>query len=205
MAKEQTKFNTDNIRFDIINENKVKKLKKRISEASDEEWVTKQLNSKLLKGITNGDDIKTIASSFVAVVGNSTTSAMRNARTMFTEAENVGRLDSYKNLSSQGVVMKKEWIATPDDRTRESHIEIDGEEVEIDEDFSTGCADPADPKGDGSETWNWRCGMGTHIVGFKKSDGSISYVKGTRATTTHSTQMSEEKTRRAEKKATKTK
>ena len=39
-------------------------------------------------------------------------------------------LDSFKNLSGQGVVMKKEWEATPDERTRKSHMDMDGEEQE---------------------------------------------------------------------------
>jgi uncharacterized protein with gpF-like domain len=161
----------------------------------------KQLNSKLLQGILNGDPVQKIAESFLVVVGNNEASANRNARTMVTGAENKGRQDSYENLADQGVVQKKVWIATPDDRTRESHLELDGEEVDIDQAFSNGLMFPGDQSGDPSEWWNCRCSMRDHIVGFVKPDGSIKYVDGNRSDTLHDQQMQEEKERRAEEKS----
>ena len=194
---DKTDFNTSDVKFDIINPNTVKGIKKKINSAGDEAWIEKQLNSKLLQGILNGSDIDTISKSFLSVLGNNIASAIRNARTMTTESENGGRIDSYKELASQGVVQKKVWIATPDDRTRQSHIDLDGEEQDLDDEFSNGCMYPADPHGDDEEIWNCRCTMRSHIVGFKNSDGTISYVKGERGTTLHDKQMSEEKERRA--------
>ena len=198
MAKKQTQFNTGNIHFDIINKNTLRTLRKSIRKAKDEEWVEKQLNSKLLKGILNGDNINKIADSFLGVVGNSEASAIRNARTMFTEAENTGKLDSFKELEKQGVVQKKVWVATPDDRTRPTHIDLDGEEVDLDEEFSNGCMYPADGNGPAEEVWQCRCSMRTHVIGFTdyKDKNKIHYVKGDRGTTMHDEQMAKEKKRR---------
>ena len=116
---------------------------------------------------------------------------------MTTAAENAGRIDSYKNLEKQGVVQKKVWIATPDDRTRESHLEIDGEEVGINQEFSNGCMFPGDPDcDDPGEVLNCRCSMRTHIVGFRRADGSISKVNYGRDETTHDAQIQAEKEER---------
>ena len=162
----------------------------------DMRWNTKQLNSKLLAGILNGYSIPKLANSLIDVIGNNKASATRNARTMITQAECGGRQDSYKDLADKGVVQKKVWIATPDDRTRESHLMLDGEEVDIDEEFSNGLMFPADPSGEPEEVYNCRCSMRTHIIGFKRADGSISRVAQGRDTTMHSKQMEAEKERR---------
>lgn len=182
----------------LIRDGAVKMPERQLKVPKDERWNEKQLNSKLIQGLENGESIMDIANRMLSVVGkNNEASAMRNARTMVTSAENHGRLDSYENLASQGVVQKKVWIATADDRTRESHLDMDGEEVDIDEEFSNGCQFPADEScGDPSEVWNCRCSMRSHIVGFMRADGSISYVNRDRDDTGHNEKIEEEKERR---------
>lgn len=202
-------YDQDLVSFSLIDEDVIKRreregdvstpfmrTKKYLNIPKDERWNTKQLNSKLLQGILNGDPIPKIAQSFLDVVNNNESAAMRNARTMITQAECGGRQDSYENLAEQGVVQKKVWIATPDDRTRESHIDIDGEEVDIDDTFSNGCAYPADPSGDASEVYNCRCSMRTHIIGIRRPDGTIIEIGAERDDTMHDRQMQEEKERR---------
>ena len=198
-------YTEDLATFSLLDESTVKKLqkdgdiklpRKKIDVPKDMRWNTKQMSSKLLHGILNGDSIPKIAKSLEDVIGNNQASTTRNARTMVTGAENAGRLDSYDNLAEQGVVQKKVWIATPDSRTRESHIEIDGEEVDIDADFSNGCKYPGDPDGDPSEVWNCRCSMRDHIIGFRRADGTIAKVGAKRNDTMHDEQMAAEKASR---------
>ena len=198
-------YTEDLVTFSLLDESTVKKLqkdgdiklpRKKIDVPKDMRWNTKQMSSKLLQGILNGDSIPKIAKSLEDVIGNNQASTTRNARTMVTGAENAGRFDSYDNLAEQGVVQKKVWIATPDSRTRESHIEIDGEEVDIDADFSNGCKFPGDPDGDPSEVWNCRCSMRDHIIGFRKADGTIAKVGAKRNDTMHDEQMAAEKASR---------
>lgn len=201
----ESNYDEDLISFSLIDEATIKRRQRegdiklpsrKVDVPKDERWNTKQLNSKLLQGILNGDSIPNIAKSLLDVIGNNEASAVRNARTMITQAECGGRQDSYEDLADQGVVQKKVWIATPDDRTRESHIEIDGEEVDVDDNFSNGLAYPADPSGEPEEVWNCRCSIRTHIIGFRREDGTIVEVGRERDDTMHSRQMAEEKERR---------
>lgn len=194
--------------FKLVNEDVVERLqrqgkvtlpKKKVNVPKDKRWNTKTLNSKLLQTILNGDSLYEFEKDLTSVIGNNAASLQRNARTMVTGAECGGRIDSYKELEARGVVLKKVWMATPDDRTRESHFEMDGEEVDTDEDFSNGCAYPGDPDGDPSEVWNCRCTMTTHIIGFMRRDGSISYVNEVDSKQKlHDKQMNEERERREE-------
>lgn len=193
------------VKFGLVDAHTVKKLiadgdiklpAKKISVPKDMRWNTKQLNSAVLQGILQGDSMQKIAKRITPIVGNNKNAAIRNARTMVTGAESAGKNDSYKDLESRGVVLKKVWIATPDDRTRESHLEMDGEEVDIDEAFSNGCMYPGDPNGDPSEVYNCRCSMRTHIVGFMSDDGTISKVDFDRGETYHDQQIDEERERR---------
>lgn len=204
------KVNTEafnNIAFDLVDESTVERLerlgdiklpKKKVKIPRDERWNTKQMNSKLLQAIQNGDSVLELQNSLKRIIGNNSASLQRNARTMFTGAECGGRLDSYRELDSQGVVQKKVWVATPDDRTRPSHIDIDGEEQNIEDEFSNGCMYPGDGNGPSDEVWNCRCSMRDHIVGFRRADGTISKVNYQRDETTHDRQMREERERRRE-------
>ena len=205
MAKKKKGSNGDDITFNMVDKNTVKRLqkagkvkvpKKKVKIPKDKKWNEKQMGSKLLQGIMNGDSIGTISKSFTEVVNNNAVSAVRNARTMTTSAECNGRIDSYKDLEDKGTVLKKVWIATPDDRTRESHLEIDGEEVDVDDEFSNGCKFPGDGNGPPEEVWNCRCSIRSHIIGFMRDDGTISYIEGDRGETMHDRQMEKEKERR---------
>ena len=51
----------------------------------------------------------------------------------------------------------KIWVAVMDDKTRDSHAEIDGEEVPINYPFSNGLQMPGDPSGPPEEVINCRC------------------------------------------------
>lgn len=199
------------VSFTILDEHTVKRLirdgkvdvpKKKVDIPKDERWNMKTLGSKLLLGIQNGDSIPKIADSFQEVIGMNRASAVRNARTMTTSAECHGRMDSYNNLAEQGVVQKKHWIATPDDRTRASHLELDGQERDIDKAFSNGLMFPGDANGAPEQVWNCRCSIATKIVGFRKADGSISKVADVKEPESlHEKQMKEERKRRELKKS----
>lgn len=140
---------------------------KTLNIAKDKAWNTKAINSQVMQGILQGESVHQIANRLENVIGMNANSAIRNARTMTTSAENKGRLDSYKQAIEDGIIMTKIWMATNDDRTRESHAELDGEEVQVDEAFSNGLMYPGDPNGEPEEVYNCRCTMVTSIKGFK--------------------------------------
>lgn len=98
--------------------------------------------------------------------------ALRNARTMVTSFENLGRYDSLKSLEKKGLIIKKKWINTNDNVTRETHRNkpqgVGGEIVEIDEKFSNGLKYPGDPAGPPAEVYNCRCSLSHEILGIKE-------------------------------------
>ena len=202
------------IDFTLINKNTLKNvtmtrslpLPKKLNIAKDKRWNAKKMNSSLLQGLLQGESMDKIAARMKPIVGGNQAAAIRSARTMVTQAENKGRLDSYHELEDMGTVMKKRWIATADERTRESHLLLDGEEVDLDETFSNGLMYPGDPDADDpGEVYNCRCSMETVILGFMDADGNINYIdESLREDTGHHEQIEEEISRRHEDKDTET-
>lgn len=142
-------------------------------------WNVQLMNQEVLQGILQGESMGKIAKRFARVLGMNEQSAIRNARTAVTYAENQGRLDSMKEAQDEGIILAKEWISTDDNRTRDSHKDIGGvggDVVGIDEEFANGLQCPGDPRGDGAEIYNCRCALGEIIIGFRRADGSIEYT-----------------------------
>lgn len=129
----------------------------RVSVPKSDAWNTKQLENSLLSGILQGKSIDKIADVFQNVASMDRSAAIRNARTAMTAAQNAGRQDTYERAHDMGIEMQKEWMATIDERTRESHAELDGIRVEYDEEFPNGLMFPGDASGEPSEIYNCRC------------------------------------------------
>ena len=122
-----------------------------------ERWNAKQLTNALTSGIIRGQSIGKIADEFQRVTNMDRTSALRNARTATTGAQNAGRQDTYNRAAEMGIEIEKEWIATEDSRTRESHAEMDGVRIKYSETFPNGLEYPGDPSGPPEEVYNCRC------------------------------------------------
>ena len=60
-------------------------------------------------------------------------------------------------MPGAGADVVKQWDATLDGLTRESHVAVDGEIRELDEPFSNGLMFPGDPSGGAAEVINCRC------------------------------------------------
>ena len=144
---------------------------KQLDEKADIRWNVKKMNAEVLQGILQGEPMDKIASRLSKVTDMNATAAIRNARTMVTGAENKGRQDSYARATADGIVMKREWLATNDSRTRHWHAELDGVEVDIDEPWENEFGKimfPGDPSADPANTYNCRCSMAAKVIGFKK-------------------------------------
>lgn len=79
------------------------------------------------------------------------------ARTEIIRASNLG---SISGARSTNLELRKEWIATRDDRTRETHSALDGQIVDLDKPFNVGgfLADfPSDAVLPAGESINCRC------------------------------------------------
>lgn len=144
---------------------------KEIDPAKDIPWNMKKINAETLQGILQGESMDKIAKRLRNVQEMNKTQAIRSARTIVTGAENKGRQDSYARAEKDGILMKREWIATNDSRTRHWHAELDGVEVDIDEPWENEFGKimfPGDPSADPANTYNCRCSMAAKVIGFKK-------------------------------------
>lgn len=135
-----------------------------------ERWNKQHIQSSVFQGILQGESMDKIARRMQNVCGMDARAAIRNARTATTGAENAGRLDSMNRAIGLGVRLKKMWLATRDQRTRDSHVLLDGELREVDEKFSNGCMYPGDPHGAPGEVYNCRCAMRSKVDGADGAD-----------------------------------
>lgn len=168
--------------FDLVNENAVRNLStknktllpyKIVDGRRDVRWNTKRVNSALLQGILQGEGSDKIAQRLMNVTEMNKESAIRNARTALTAAQNKGRNDAMDDLAEKGFDLRKEWVATTGDgRTREAHLELHGVQVKVDEPFENSIGRimyPGDPNADPANTYNCRCSIRTIVVGITKS------------------------------------
>ena len=199
------------ISFNLVNQNAVKYMvmknpnlipRKTFNKYKDVKWNLKRINSSVLQGIIQGESIPKIAKRLEPIFNNNKASAVRNARTLVTSVENKGKLDSFEKLEEDGAVIKKIWVATGDDRTRDWHLSMDGQEVDLDEDFEDGLGNslayPGDPNGEPETVYNCRCAMKPHIIGFRKPDGRIVEIEREQRENIHDKEIEQERKRRAD-------
>ena len=139
-----------------------------------ERWHTARVNAEVTQGILQGESIPKIAKRLKTNVGMTAKgSAVRNARTSVTSAENKGRMDMLHDAREKGVIVDKIWIAAHDSRTREAHLDLDGQQVPEDESFESSLGKieyPGDPDAAPANTYNCRCSLGYKVVGFEKME-----------------------------------
>lgn len=129
----------------------------RVDVPKDMAWNRRHMSSALTQGIVRGEPVDDIAGRLRSVIDMDRRAAMRTARTAVNHAENAGKMSSYRRAAAMGIGLRKEWVATLDDRTRDSHRHLDGEIRDLDEPFSNGLMEPSDPDGAPAEVYNCRC------------------------------------------------
>ena len=185
-VKEQAGEMLSGVDFTMFDEQTVKRLvveqpdlmpyypkAKAVKRGIDLIYGKKQITATVTSGILQGSSINKMAKDLMnRVTDMNKTSAVRAARTAVTEAENAGRQAAADELEKKGVIMGKRWIAAHDSRTRDEHLEADGQIVENNKPFVVGGEElmfPGD-KSLGASGWNLyncRCTRATEIIGFK--------------------------------------
>lgn len=151
-------FDTRQIK-NIADENAKHLPESRVKIPKDQKWNEKRIKSSLMQSAVKGESAQQLAGRLLTVVGMNRKSAIRNARTMMTGSHNMGKLELGNEALEMGLDVRKKWIATFDNRTRNSHASMHEEVVDMDEEFSNGLMFPADPDGDPAEVYNCRCTM----------------------------------------------
>ena len=172
----ETKFT---VSFEIYNTESVKRLQEEdpdilpsysVDAAQDLAYNKKQISAAITAGIIQGKSIDHIADDLQSRIETmNRVSAIRTARTAITNAQSAGTLASMKRLAALGVEVQKEWMATLDSRTRESHRNLDGERRELDERFSNGLMYPG-ASGSAKEVYNCRCTMVSYLPKYDSED-----------------------------------
>lgn len=153
-----------------------KEVSKAIARGDAERWSRQKLQSVMTQGILQGESIPKLATRLAVAVGESNRkAAIRNARTMATNAQNAGRYDSYRRARDMGIDLTIEWQATLDDRTRHDHRMLHGQRRDVDEPFEVDGIEilyPAQLKGASSDIpqqmiWNCRCTLLAWVKGFE--------------------------------------
>ena len=153
-----------------------KRVSQLIAEGKAERWNKQKIQSVMMQSILQGENINQIAGRLARAVGDSDAkAAIRNARTMTTNAENAGRYDGMRRAKKMGIDCLAEWQATLDERTRTEHRYLHGQRQEIDTPFEVSGVQimyPADLGGKEykvpqSMIWNCRCSIICQIKGFE--------------------------------------
>lgn len=155
----------------LVHDDKLLLPKKSVNIPKDIRWNEKLINGAVMQGILQGESIPKIAKRLSQCTDMTQAAAVRNARTMTTAAENRGRQNGMEDARNLGIRMKKEWLATRDARTRDSHASANGQQAEVDKPFVVGGYNlmfPADPSGPAHEVYNCRCTVLTRVLGFDK-------------------------------------
>lgn len=143
----------------------------KIDSRKDMAWNRQRFTSAITQGILQGESIPNIMKRVQDIYGSNFAAAARAVRTAATSAENAGRVSSYERAEGLGIQLVEEWVATVDSRTRESHIALDGEQVEVGEVFHAEGGDlryPGDPQGPAEEVYNCRCTIRARVKGFEE-------------------------------------
>lgn len=176
-----------NVGFTLWDEQTVKRLiveepdlmpyyppERAVKRGFDLEYGKKQITKSVTSSILQGKSIKHMADDLQSRIETmNRTSAIRAARTAVTGAQNAGRMDSYAAAMDMGITLKRQWMATLDNRTRHAHRELDGQKAEMGKPFKVDGHEimyPGDPSAPGYLVYNCRCTLIADVEGVDTSD-----------------------------------
>ncbi len=119
------------------------------------------ITREVTRGIAKGMLYKDMARNLKNVSGVTLGKAKTIVRTEGHRIQEASRNDAQHRAKDIGADVVKQWDSALDSRTRESHVQIDGEIREIDKPFSNGLMYPGDSSGKAAEVINCRCRSNT--------------------------------------------
>lgn len=125
----------------------------------DVSLLKKRITAQISRGISTGMSYQQVAQQLAGVSNIGFNNAVRIARTEGHRIQCQAGMDACEKAKEKGANVVKQWDATLDDSTRESHAAVDGEIRELDEKFSNGLMYPGDPSGGAAEVVNCRCAL----------------------------------------------
>lgn len=136
----------------------------------------KTITQEISRGIASGLPYSDIARNINNVSSSGLYNAKRIARTEGHRIQQTSSRDAQYAAKKKGCDVVKQWDASLDGRTRDSHARVDGEIRELDEKFSNGLMFPGDPSGSAAEVINCRCTSNTRAR-WALDDGELQTLK----------------------------
>lgn len=123
----------------------------------DVDVLKKRITSEVTRAIATGATYAQTAQRLAGQTKIGYNKAARIARTEGHRIQNSAADDAAHLARDRGADVVKQWDATLDGHTRESHVAVDGQIRELDEEFGNGLLFPGDPRGKAAEVVNCRC------------------------------------------------
>lgn len=128
-----------------------------------------KIRNQIMQGVIQGKDVTQITKGISKEMNIAASKACRIVRTETHRVQNQGSLDSFIVAAEKGIIIQKVWVATLDERTRNSHRIMDGQIVDVCEEFVM----PNNIKalapglsGSASDDINCRCIVVSEVIGF---------------------------------------
>lgn len=138
-----------------INSKISKGLYSRLGE--DVDLLKRKITAQISRGVATGMSYSQMAQQLAGYTKTGYNNAVRITRTEGHRIQQESTMDACYAARERGADVVKQWDATMDANTRESHQMVDGEIRELDEKFSNGLMYPGDPSGSAAEVINCRC------------------------------------------------
>lgn len=126
--------------------------------------VDTSIKTLLTEGYQSGKGINYVANLIIKRFDQlQTWEATRIARTEIHNSHNTAVMDTYNEIGVEYTM----WISAGDDgRTRDSHLEVDGEIIPIGNEYSNGLKYPGDTDGPIEEWINCRCSNAPYVIPY---------------------------------------
>lgn len=171
--------------FGLYDENTVKELVRdepdllpplSVNTPVDEKWNSKVITRQISLGIVMGEGLEAIAKRLQRATNMNANTARTNARTAMTAAQSLGRLEAYRQAEGMGIELEKQWSASKDGHTRESHALLDGQHVPRDKPFESILGPimyPGDRNANPKNVYRCRCTLKSYDVKYPPKNGKI--------------------------------
>lgn len=131
--------------------------------------LAQETTTALLQGSFRGEGYAKVAKRVGELTEANYKQALRIARTEGGRVQSTAKQKSYVEAKNKGIDVQKRWLSTLDKKTRHSHQQLDGQTVDVEEEFTA----PSGAKAMGprlfqeaSETINCRCTTITVVNGI---------------------------------------
>lgn len=136
-----------------------------LSDAKERAYYQKVVSNSVLQGIIQGEGLDRISERIALnCQERGMNAAVRDARTAYTGAQNAGRVEGMRQARDElGIRVQKQWMSTFDFKTRDTHRELDGQTVGVDDYFYVDGYQikyPGDPSAEPEMVYNCRCRLG---------------------------------------------